>query len=80
MKGPAHDRRFALARAAASWEWGNPRPGVNRGMHISDWRACARVATQCLRVNVLTADRARYFCAPVVRVETATAMAVLHSP
>ena len=82
MKRQAHDRQFVLARVADAVGVGAiaARASIAR-MHMSDRRAYARVAAQCLRVSVLTVDRARYFCAPAVRVETATAMAaVLHLP
>ena len=45
------------------------------GMRMAYRRAYAEVATHCRRVSLLTVDDARFFCAPVVRVEAATSAA-----
>jgi hypothetical protein len=50
------------------------------GVHASDRRAHAEGATHCRRVSLLTVDDARYFCASVARVESATRAAATHSP
>ena len=38
------------------------------------------MAAHCRQVSLLTVDGARYFCAPIARVETATPAAVPDSP
>jgi hypothetical protein len=80
MRRRAGARNLALAIAAGIVGVGAILAMLSvAGMRLAHRRAYAEVAAHCQRVSVLTVDHVRYFCAPVVRVETATPAAAPHS-
>ena len=75
------DRRFALAIAAGIVGVGVMLSVLSiAGMRMTYRRAYAEMAAHCRQVSLLTVDGAKYVCAPVARVETATPSTLPHSP
>lgn len=75
------DRRFALAIVVGIVALGVILSVLSiAGMRITYRRAYAEMAAHCRQVSLLTVDGARYVCAPVARVETATPSTVPDSP
>lgn len=75
------DRRFALTIAAGIVAVGAILSVLSiAGMRMTYRRAYAEMAAHCRQVSVLTVDGAKYVCAPVARVETATPSTVPDSP
>ncbi len=75
------DRNFALAIAASIVGAGAILSMLSiAGMRATYRRAYVEMAAHCRQVSLLTVDGARYFCAPIARVETATPAAVPDSP
>jgi len=76
-----YDRRFALAIAASIVVAGAILSVLSiAGMRMTYRRAYAEMAAHCRQVSILTVDGAKYVCAPVARVETATPTTVPSSP
>jgi hypothetical protein len=75
------DRHFALAIAAGIVAAGVILSVLSiAGMRVTYRRAYAEMAAHCRQVSLLTVDGAKYVCAPVAGVETATPSTVPDSP